>query len=182
MVVAPALKGAAWLGAAVLAVGLIVVLAFYGQRPDSSLARFEAGGAMLSIMPDTVSEVIVSRGESRWRFSRSRAGEWTTADGGTTGSPLRGHIDSGLRFLHVSAPQRVLQPDELTATSRSDFGLEPPRFSVSVRSSTAESFRIDFGSLNAQGLAQYAQVSGHAEVLLLPSFVGDEWKAVLASR
>lgn len=182
MVVSPTLKRAAWLGAAVLAAGLIGVLAFHGQRPDSSLARFEAGGVMLSIAPDTVSEVIVSRGESRWRFSRSRAGEWTTADGGTRDSPFRGHIDSGLRFLHVSAPQRVLQPDELTVTSRSDFGLEPPRFSVSVRSYTAGSFRIDFGSLNAQGLAQYAQVPGRAEILLLPSFIGDEWKAVMASR
>ena len=91
-------------------------------------------------------------------------------------------LDSGLRFLHVSAPQRVLQPQEVEGISPSEFGLEPPRYSVSVRSPAAAPFKIDFGALNPQGLAQYARVTGRDEILLLPSFVGEPWESLMSAR
>ena len=64
----------------------------------------------------------------------------------------------------------------------SEFGLEPPRFSVSVRSRSAAPFNIEFGAQNPQGLAQYARLTGRAEILLLPSFVGEQWEAVMKAR
>ena len=68
---APALKRAVWMGAAVLAAGVIIALASYGRRPDPSLAPFETAGVMLQISPDSVTEVVVSQGERRWRFERA---------------------------------------------------------------------------------------------------------------
>ena len=182
MVGTPALRRAAWWGMALVAAGVITGLAFHGRRPDSSLARFEAAGVMLAIPPDTVTEVVVTQGDRRWRFERAGPRAWTSAPGGPAGEHVGSQIDSGLRFLHVSAPQRVLEPGELTRIARSEFGLEPPRFSVSVRSSAAGPFSIDFGVRNAQGLAQYAHVAGRAEVFLLPVFVGDPWEEVMKAR
>ena len=192
MVGAPALRRLLWPGAAVLAAGVIIALAVYGHRPDPSLARFEAAGVMLSIQPDSVTEVVVSQGERRWRFERRDATGWAAAPGpplgegvgreGVGGESVATHLDSGLRFLHVSAPQRVLQPQEVAGTPPSEFGLAPPRFSVSIRSPAAAPFDIEFGALNPQGLAQYARVMGRAEILLLPSFVGEQWEAVMTAR
>lgn len=182
MVGSPALKRAAGLGAAVLAAGVIVALAFHGSRPDPSLARFEVAGVMLSIPPDTVTEVIVSQGERRWRFERAGPSRWAVAPGAPSGEDVGARIDRGLRFLHVSAPQRVLQPEEIAAASPSEFGLAPPRFSVLVRSTAAAPFSIEFGALNPQGLAQYAHVPGRPQILLLPSFVGDPWEALITAR
>ena len=179
---ASALKRAAGLGAAVLAAGVIVALAFHGSRPDPSLARFEAAGVMLSIPPETVTEVTVSQGERRWRFERAGPHGWAAAQGGPAGEDVGARIDKGLRFLHASAPQRVLQPEETAGTSPSEFGLTPPRFSVLVRSPAAAPFSIEFGALNPQGLAQYARVPGRPQILLLPSFVGDPWEAVIKAR
>jgi len=184
---APALRRLLWPGAAVLAAGVIIALAVYGHRPDPSLARFEAAGVMLSIQPDSVTEVVVSQGERRWRFERRDATGWAAAPGpplreGVGGESVATHLDSGLRFLHVSAPQRVLQPQEVAGTPLSEFGLAPPRFSVSIRSPAAAPFDIEFGALNPQGLAQYARVMGRAEILLLPSFVGEQWEAVMTAR
>ena len=179
---APALKRLAWPGAALLAAGVIIGLAFSGHRPDPSLARFEAAGVMLAVQPDSVTEVVVSRGERRWRFERAGAKGWTAAPGTAPDASAGAHLDSGLRLLHVSAPQRVLQPAEVAGTELSEYGLEPPRFSVSVRSSSAAPFEIDFGTLNPQGLAQYARVTGHAEILLLPGFIGEQWEAVMNAR
>ena len=189
---APALRRLLWPGAAVLGAGVIIALAVYGHRPDPSLARFEAAGVMLSIQPDSVTEVVVSQGERRWRFERRDATGWAAAPGpplgegvggeGVGGESVATHLDSGLRFLHVSAPQRVLQPQEVAGTPPSEFGLAPPRFSVSIRSTAAAPFDIEFGALNPQGLAQYARVMGRAEILLLPSFVGEQWEAVMTAR
>jgi hypothetical protein len=180
---APALKRALWLAAALLAAGVIVALALHGSRPDPSLARFEAAGVMLSIPPDTVTEVIVSQGERRWRFERAdNSHPWNAAPRSPSGDNAGARIESGLRFLHASAPQRVLQPEETAGIAPSEFGLAPPRFSVFVRSSAAKPFSIDFGALSPQGLAQYAHVSGRPQILLLPSFVGEPWDALIGSR
>jgi hypothetical protein len=180
---APALKRILGWGAAALAAAVIVALALHGSRPDPSLARFEAAGVMLSIPPDTVTEVIVSQGERRWRFERAgNSHQWTAASGSSPDEKVDARIDSGLHFLHVSAPQRVLEPEETVGVSPSEFGLAPPRFSVFVRSSAAAPFSIEFGALNPQGLAQYAHVPGRSQILLLPSFVGEQWAAVIAPR
>lgn len=169
------------MGAAVLAAGVIVALASYGRRPDSSFAPFEAAGVMLPIPPETITEVVVTQGERRWRFERASPNGWVTA-GPPLGESVRARLDSGLRFLHVSAPQRVLQPQEIAGIAASEFGLEPPRYSVSVRSSAAEPFTIDFGAPSPQGSAQYARVTGRAEILLLPRFIGEQWEVVMGAR
>jgi hypothetical protein len=57
-----------------------------------------------------------------------------------------------------------------------EFGLAPPRYTVSVRSS-GRPFTIEFGGLNAQGLAQYARVAGEAGIVLLPRYIGQQWEA-----
>jgi hypothetical protein len=170
------------MGAAMLAAGVIVALAFSGRRPDPSLAPFETAGVMLQISPDSVTEVVVSQGERRWRFERASSKGWAAGPGSQLGESVGARLDSGLRFLHVSAPQRVLQPQEVAGISPSEFGLEPPRYSVSVRSPAAAPFNIDFGALSPQGPAQYARVTGRDEILLLPSFVGEPWESVMSAR
>jgi len=170
------------MSATVLAAGVIIALASYGSRPNPDLAPFEAAGVMLLIPPETITEVVVSQGERRWRFVRVSPKSWAAAEGPPLGETAGARLDSGLRFLHVSAPQRVLQPQEVAGTSPSEFGLEAPRYSVSVRSPAAAPFNIDFGALSPQGPAQYAHVTGRAEILLLPSFIGEQWEAVIGAR
>jgi hypothetical protein len=170
-------------GAAALAAAAIVALAMHGRRPDPSLARFEAAGVMLRIAPETVTEVVVSEGERRWRFARAGAGGWDAAPGAPAGGARSAaHVDAGLRFLYASAPQRVLQAEEVAGSAAAEFGLDPPRYSVLVRSSSGAPFAIEFGALNAQGLARYARVAGQREILLLPSFVSEPWEALVAAR
>jgi len=49
---------------------------------------------------------------------------------------------------------------------------------VAVRAPGGETFTIEFGGLNAQGLAQYARVTGRDAIVLLPRFVGEPWQAL----
>ncbi|HET8577126.1 MAG TPA: DUF4340 domain-containing protein [Methylomirabilota bacterium] len=179
----PTLRRALWMGAAVLAAGVVIALAAHGRRADPGLVRFEAAGVMIEFPPELITHVVVTRGERQWRFTRTNAQGWVSApDTLPLGEDTATRLESGLRFLHVSAPQRVMARSELAGTPLAEFGLDPPRYSVSVQSSARGSFTIEFGAVNPQGLAQYARVKGRNEILLLPSFVGEPWEAVIQVR
>lgn len=179
----PALRRTAWIGAAVVAVGVIGGLAFYGRRPDPGLVQFRAGGVMLRIPPERVTEVEVAEGGRRWRFTRADAGEWVAALGSPRASgDFARQLDRGLRFLNVSAPERVILREEVSGTPLAEFGLDPPRYTVSVYAASLEPFAVEFGGPNPQGLAQYARVLGRDEIVLLPRYVGLEWEGVMGTR
>jgi hypothetical protein len=168
-----------WVAGATLAAATITALALHGQRPDGDLVRFEPSGLMLSIAPDTVTEIVISRGERRWRFERAGARAWATASGSSLPERVTSHLNSGLRFLHVSTPQRVLEGDEVAGIGLSEFGLAPPRYVVTARAAGVAPFEIEFGASSPQGSAQYARVTGRPGIVLLPSFVGAQWESVM---
>jgi hypothetical protein len=174
----PSLRRLLWAVGATLAAGTIAALALHGERPDTSLVRFEPAGVMLSIAPESVMEVVVSRGERRWRFERAGADAWSSSTGSAAATA---HLNRGLRLLHDSAPQRVLAADEVAGIAPSEFGLAPPRYVVSVRSAATPPFAIEFGALSPQGVAQYARVSGREGIVLLPAFVGAQWESVMSA-
>jgi len=62
MVATPALKRAAWVGAAGLAASLIIILAWHGRRPDPGLVRIEPGGVMVHLR---LEDVVECPGESQ---------------------------------------------------------------------------------------------------------------------
>ena len=178
MVETAALKRAAWVGGAGLAAGLIVVFAWHGRRPDPGLVRFEPGGVMLQVRVEDIIEVQVSAGNRQQSFTRSPAGTWSTARALVPAEIVQ-RLERGLRFLQVSAPQRILSPEEYAGTPFAEFGLAPPRYSVMVRTAASTPLVIQFGETNPQGLAQYARMEGSAELLLLPRFVGEPWEALV---
>jgi hypothetical protein len=180
VVAAPALRRAGWIGGAALAAIAIIALAAHGRRPDPGLVRFRADGVMAEVPPERVSEVVVSRGERRWRFAKVEGHAWTRAAGmAALDEETRVRLERGLHFLHVSGPERVMTRDELAGTPLADLGLDPPRFTVSVRAGGTGPITVEFGALNPQGLSQYARVRGRSEIVLLPSFVGEPWGHVV---
>lgn len=170
-----------WAGAAALSAALLVVLALHGRRPDPGLDRFAAAGLMLDIAPERVATVEVRRAGRTWRLQRLD-GAWRTVPGSPPApADASERIEAGLRFLHVSPPQRVLGEEE-TRDGEEDYGLDPPRYTVLVRAADGPAFALAFGAANPQGLAQYARVPGRAEIVLLPRFVGEPWEALTAPR
>jgi hypothetical protein len=178
MVAAPTLRRVAWTVGAGLAAGLILALAWHGHRPDPGLVRFEPGGVMVHLHVEDVMEVEVRAGDHSQSFARSGSGAWSTANMPASAESVR-HLERGLRFLHVSAPQRVISSAEYIDTPIAEFGLASPRYVVVVRTPTSRPFVIEFGDVHPQGLAQYARIGGSADLLLLPRFVGEPWEALL---
>lgn len=168
----PALRKLGWIAAAALAGGALLAIASHGEPSGTGLARFEPAGVMLRLPPERVTAVEVA-GARQWRFVRTAAGGWQAAPGSPPGAPdLGSQLEAGLRFLHVSAPQRVLDRDEVRDADLAAMGLVPPRLTVTVFAGDSPPFRIALGGPNPQGFAQYARVSGDDTVLLLNRYTG----------
>ncbi len=178
----PTLRTLGWAAMALVAGGALLALATRGEPSGTGLARFEAAGAMVGLSPDRATAVEVRTTDRQWRFVRTAAGGWAAAEGSPPGAAdLGAQVEAGLRFLHVSAPQRVLDREEVRAASLAEMGLAPPRLTVTVFTGDRAAFAADLGGPNPQGLAQYARVVGSDEVLLLNRYLGEAWlKAVSA--
>jgi len=181
VVAAPALRRATWIAAAVLAAAAIAALAVQGRRPDPALVTFTAAGVLADLPPERVTAVIVSADERRREFTRDAGGGWRRS-GAPAAADATASIERGLRFLHASAAERVMGREELSGTRLAELGLDPPRYAVTVRDAAGPRLTVEFGTLNPLGLAQYARVAGHDEVLLLPSFVGEPWTRLITER
>jgi len=176
-VVAPSpLRRFAWPVAAILAVAAIAALALRGSRPDPGRVEFIPAGVMLHIPPERVTRVLLVAGKRRWEFARRDAAGWIAVASRSTPPDLADRIETGLRFLHASSPERVLTAQDLEGAPDEEFGLDPPRYVVSIQATDAEPFTIQFGTTTAPGVSQYARVSSRDELLILPRFVGEPWE------
>ena len=133
---------------------------------------------MVHLRLEDVVEVQVIAGNHAQSFARSHTGTWSTVSAPVP-AEIGHYLERGLRFLHVSAPQRVISPAEYSGTPLAEFGLAPPRYVVVVRTATSTPLVIQFGDVNPQGLAQYARLGGSEDILLLPRFVGEPWEALV---
>ena len=163
-----------WLGlaAAAAAFAFLAVLAFHGQRPEPGLSEFKVAGVMATTDPAEVSEVTIGVGGAAQRLRRGSP-EWQAAGEA---------IERGLKFLHVTAPERQMTPEEVAAVPAADFGLDPPIVTLALRGESGPILDIAFGKPTPLGFARYARVAGRPGIVILPSYVADTWEQVASGR
>jgi hypothetical protein len=184
-VAAPALRRLTWPAAAVAAAAALAALALHGERPGAGLARFTPEGPMVGLAPSEVTAVEIATAQgARRRFVRGERGGWRPAGAARAEGAPAEDIESGLKLLHASPPQRVLAPEDLAGTPLEEIGLAPPRLVVSVFARAGDApaaFRIELGAPNPLGLARYARVEGRREILLLSRYVAEAWEKAAAA-
>ena len=163
----------AWAAAALGATGFLAALAFTGGRGGPGLETFVPKGLM-TIPVEDVREVEVIASHGQWHFVRTQAGWRATQGAAAAGFEAR--LDSALKFLRNSGPERVLTEAEVTGAGAAQFGLVPPRLRIVVSGPGASVFAISFGVTNPMGLSHYARLDGSSEIVLLPAFVAEEWE------
>ncbi len=169
----PALAGAA------LAVGFIAAMVWFGREPESAwLVKFEAAG-VLTTAPERISRVELTADGRRLIFVRRPAG-WTAEHApGPLPPLLAASLENSLKFMHASAPVRVLSREEYRGTALAEYGLDPPRYTVFLVEGGRTVLEAGFGVPNPQKVLQYMRLRGHDEVHLMSRFVGKEWERVL---
>jgi hypothetical protein len=172
-VVVETMSRLAWAAAAIIATVALVGLAFTGGRGGPGLEPFVPKG-LLAIPVESVREIDVSAPRGHWHFVRTEAGWRATQGIATAGFEVR--LDSALRLLRNSGPERVLTGAEVTRAGAAQFGLAPPWLRIIVSGPDASVFAISFGATNPMGLSHYAMLDGSPEIALLPTFVAEAWE------
>jgi hypothetical protein len=169
-----------------LMMALIAGLAFTGKPPGGQMLQRFAPGGIIAASPADILRVEMRLGKERLGLHRTPTGSWAfdgvTAQ--TVPDEVTSHLEMALRFMHVSAATRTLEPGNYTSSSIADFGLEQPSLAISLGAADGSVTIVDFGALNPATTSQYVRLAGHPTLYMLPRHVGNEWQltANLAER
>lgn len=166
-------KGFGILAAGTMA-ALIGVIAVTGRWPiDAPRTHLQPGG-ILSVPAERIARAEFSAARQQDRFIRDKREGWLV-NGAPTGPAVAAHIDTALRLLTVSGPRRVLEAAEYDPKQLADYGLDPPRFVLTLSEPGGEVTRLGFGEATPAQNAQYVRILARPELYLLPRDVGEEW-------
>lgn len=169
-----------WRIAAVTATTYLVAMYLTGALPRSrQLIVFDAHG-VLEVEPTAVQRVKLSVEDHDFGFKRDGASWVREHDGVRLPSKQATSLERAVKFMHTSAPVRSFIKSELQEAGISQYGLNPPQFSISLFSNDKALLRARFGDMNASGFLQYMRVKGRDELFLISRFVGAEWEVVAA--
>jgi len=163
----------AWAAAALAATACLLALAFTGGRSGPGLDPFVPKG-LLTMPVEDVQEIDVAAPRGHCHFVRTQDG-WRVTQG-IAAAGFEARLDSALRLLRNSGPDRVLTGAEVSQAGAEQFGLASPRLRVVVSGPDGSVFAISFGGTNPMGLSHYARLDGSQEIALLPAFVVEEWE------
>jgi hypothetical protein len=169
------------LGGALLAVGFLVAMTLSGRlRESGQLVRFVAAG-VLPETPAQVDRVELAARSRRWVFTRTVGGGWQMGPGPRpVARSLATHLDDSIKFMHVSAPIRVMERTEWAEHGLREFGLDPPAYSAALFGGGRRLLAVGFGSPNPQKVLQYMRIEDREQVYVMSRFLGQEWERVLA--
>jgi hypothetical protein len=171
VVVAP-MSRLAWAAVSLGATGFLAALALTGGR-DDGIEPFKPKGLM-TLATEEVREVDVTGARGHFHFERTPSG-WRATEG-EPGAGFEIRVESALKLLHNSGPDRVMNQAELTGVDPEQFGLATPRLRLLVSGRDGSVFAISFGITNPMGLSHYARLDGSREIALLPAFLAEEWE------
>ncbi len=149
-------------------------------RESGQFVRFVAAG-VLAEAPAQVTRIELMDNGRRWVFTRNAEGGWRRdADQRPVLPPLATHLEDALKFLHASAPVRVLERQEWAEHGLGEFGLDRPALSAVLLKDGRRLLAMHFGSINPQKVLQYMRIDGQDDVYVMSRFVGEEWERALA--
>ncbi|HEU4438909.1 MAG TPA: hypothetical protein VFT36_06645 [Methylomirabilota bacterium] len=152
-------------------------------RENRQFVAFKPDGVMLEA-PGDIDRVELRSGDRRWTFVRGAEGWQTAPEGRPLPGALATSLEASIKFMHVSAPVRVMERAEWDAVGLREFGLDPPGLTAVLYRGSVAVLGAEFGGPNPQQVLQYMKLQGSERVYLMSRFVGEEWEHALreASR
>jgi hypothetical protein len=162
-----------------VAMGILAAMVVSGHlRESKQFVRFVPAGVMPEA-PTEIDRLEIRANTERWVFARAADGWREEVGGRSVPATLGAHLDDAIKFLHVSAPIRVMEPAEWEPVGLREFGLDPPRFTATLARRGRVVLGVEFGTPNPQGVLQYMRLAGRSEIYLVSRFIGAEWEKAL---
>jgi hypothetical protein len=156
-----------------------MAMVFSGRLMESTqFVRFVPAGVMRD-PPGEIDRVELRRSTGRWTFVRGPNGWHTEPEGRPVPASMAARLDDSIKFMHVSAPIRVMERLEWGPVGLGEFGLDPPSYSAVLYRGDRAVLGAAFGAPNPQEVLQYMKLEGRDQVYLMSRFVGREWEEAL---
>jgi len=164
---------------AFLAVGLLVAMVVSGHlRESKQFVKFVPAGVMPE-SPDEIDRIEVTTSAGRREYVRASDGWRAGPAGPFAPRSLASHLNDSIKFMHVSAPVRVMERTEWSPLGLREFGLDPPRYTATLYRRGTAVLAAEFGAPNPQKVLQYMKLTGRDQVFLMSRFVGEEWEQAI---
>jgi len=165
--------------AALFAVGILAAMVVSGRLPEGKqFVKFAPAGVM-PLDPREIDRVEVATPSGRFAYDRRADGWRRAADGAPVSSAMATHLDDSIKFMHVSAPIRVMDRAEWAPVGLREFGLDPPGYTARLYRRGAAVLGAEFGAPNPQKVLQYMKLEGRDQVYLMSRFIGEEWEQAI---
>ncbi|MBV8591921.1 MAG: DUF4340 domain-containing protein, partial [Acetobacteraceae bacterium] len=161
-------------------VAIIAGLSMTGRWPGHAGLEHFAPNGIIATPSEAVDTVEVTTRSGEITFHRGPDGWLSGGRDNAGGGEISKQIETGLRFLNVSAPLRILAPDQYRPGDLAAFGLDPPELTVALAKQGRELARVSFGATNPADITQYVEAAGRPGIYLLPRHVGGEWRLAAA--
>ena len=163
---------------ALLATGYLLVMLITGARPTrEQFVAFEAAGVMTQT-PDHVRAVELRDGARVWQIGRR--GEAWVLDDAVLAPAAAERLSLAVKFLHTARPVRSLEAADIAVGDAAfGFAQATPRISVSL--DDGSTLTLEFGGATPDGSLHYVRVQPPLRIHLMSTFVGEQWRAVVAA-
>jgi hypothetical protein len=165
--------------AALLAVGLLAAMVVSGHlRESKQFVKFVPAGVLPEV-PAEIDQIEIRTSAKRWTFVRAPGGWRVAPDGRPVPVSLAAHLEDSIKFMHASAPIRVMERAEWAPVGLREFGLDPPGYTAILYHQGTAVLGAEFGAPNPQKVLQYLKLQGRDQVYLMSRFIGEEWEKAL---
>lgn len=172
-------RSVVWGLASLASIGYLCAMVVSGALPElRSRVKFEPQGVM-TVAPERIDRVEIDRGTTRFALTRTGSGGWSREGGEMLSVPVAAKVALAVQYMHTSGPVRMMAAEEIRGIAPTEFGLAPPRLSVTLFAGPERVLQARFGARNAEDLLQYMTLVGRDGMYLMSRFVGQQWDASL---
>lgn len=163
---------------AIIALGYLVLMFKSGDPPThENLIRAEFAGVMGFPPTQVVAVQIIHAGQTQ--TIERHEDSWRDAGSlRVLGEPQVTMLERAIMFMHTANPVRIMRPEEFASASGDPYGIENPAMVVRLSSFSGSVLNVKFGNRAPDGILQYMQVEGRAELYLMSGFVGEAWDQI----
>lgn len=164
---------------AIIALGYLVLMFKSGEPPThENFIRTEFAGVMDSPPTQVVAVQIIHAGQTQ--TIERHEDSWRDAGSlSALSEPQVTMLERAIMFMHTANPVRIMRPEEFAGVSGDPYGIETPAIAVRLSSVNGLIVNAKFGHRAPDGILQYMQVEGRAEIYLMSGFVSETWDQIV---
>lgn len=159
----------------VIALGYLLLMFNSGRPPTHENFIQSINDGVLELAPEKIVAVELSKKSGLQTYQRQSDGWLDVSNKVSLIDPQLALLQRAITFMHTATPVRIMRPEEFADVQGDPYGFKHPAIVVRLSSAAGVAMVAKFGNRANDGILQYLQIEGRAEIYLMSGFVGEAW-------